>query len=292
MVCGQAYQMKNPGGAHAYYTFLFEPEESAGYYLDFSGKSWDYEMQIYCQVYDDDGNLLTGSRGYYMLEQGKRYTFRIENYTTYSAAQSAGRLTMEKYCDWDECLEIDGQGYLTGMKERFAIACIPEGVKGMGQPKSRYSIGTLILPESIQEEVSVWNDWRAVYRYETPNTGGRYLAVDGVLYDQEEQILVNIPTYREGSYTVREGTKTVASGALYATNLQEVVFPDSVTKFEENVFSTDNENIRRICLPADAEGLDATQFTSLLYKERSCSVRYRGQPDREGKHILLCGRPG
>lgn len=268
MVLDQDYQLQNPGGKRNSYKFVFRPTESAGYYLDFYGELWNYEMQITCQVLDDEENLLAGSRGYYMLEAGKSYTFQIENYTTLIAERSAGRLTMEKYCDWDECLKIDERGFVTGMAEAFKIVCIPEGVKGMDELYYFYqNIGTLILPESIQDPVDTSVFWRANYRYETPKTGGRYLAVDGVLYDQIDQIMVNIPLFREGSYTVREGTKTIASRAFFATRLTEVVFPDSVTQFDEGVFATSNEYVRKITLPADAEGLDVSQFYSLYALE-------------------------
>lgn len=268
MVLDQDYQLQNPGVKRNSYKFVFQPTESAGYYLDFYGELWSYEMQITCQVLDNEENLLAGSRGYYMLEAGKSYTFQVENYTTLTAERSAGRLTMEKYCDWDECLEIDERGFVTGMAEAFEIVCIPEGVKGMDELYYFYqNIGTLILPESIQDPVDTSVFWRANYRYETPKTGGRYLAVDGVLYDQIDRIMVNIPLFREGSYTVREGTKIIASRAFFATRLTEVIFPDSVTQFDEDVFATSNEYVRKIMLPAEAEGLDVSQFYSLYALE-------------------------
>lgn len=143
---------------------------------------------------------------------------------------------------------------------------MPDGVKGMKENVYIYGIGTLILPESL-EKPEDWRDfWEAYYRYGTPGSGGRYVADEesGVLYDQKEHILQDIPGFLGGTYTVKDGTVEIGTHSLYGIKLEEIIFPDSVKDIDG--FGS-NRTLIKIQLPAYVENLDAHYFEELYTLE-------------------------
>ncbi len=268
MEVDDTYRMICPGNVTNSYMFKFIPKENAGYYLDFRNDlGWETDMGLECQVLDEEDNLLAGGVGYFMLEAGKQYTFQVSAYSQLTAGRSVGELTMRRYCDWDACVYVTN-GIATGLSEQFRIVHLPDGVTGMENSGSIELMGihTLILPTSIQTSVSNRDFWKASYRYITLGNEGRYHAEDGILYDQIERILRYVPYIREGSYSVKEGTTGIGSGAFGATKLEEIIIPDSVEYLEDSVFGK-NETIKRIKLPANASGIEASQFYALFALE-------------------------
>ena len=262
----QTYQISSPAETMTSYIFKFTPQEDGGYYLEYDGDINGYELGLEYYVTDGEENLLAGGNGsgYYMLKAGETYVFDMDAIPNYRGAAAAGQLTMTKEYDWNECVYVDGNQIATGLAQNFKILYLPDGVRGMKDNSYVYGIYTLILPDSIQDPVDHMDFWTASYRYETAGTSGRYLAEDGVLYDQKDRILRYVPPVREGSYTVKDGTKEIGSSAFEGTNLEEVIFPDSVETLSSFGKS---ETLKRIKLPADAYGMSAEAFQSLYALE-------------------------
>lgn len=263
------YLITCPAKTKQKYIFQFSPDEDAGYYMHYENDLNLYsDMNIGGYVLDEEGNKLasTGGNNYYMLEANKVYIFEITvSSVAYSSSSSAGSVTMSKYCDWEECVILDSDGYAIDLLNDFLIVRLPDGTLGMKKNTSyhiMYDIQTLIVPESIQVDISDNDFWNADYRYETIGINGRYLAENGVLYDQKSQALRYVPNTLEGSYTVKDETKIIGKSAFSTTKLEEIIIPDSVERFDGNIFPGNNETIKTIRLPSSIDNMSGTQFSA------------------------------
>lgn len=85
------------------------------------------------------------------------------------------------------------------------------------------NIDTIVLPDSLETFQEPFLDCKA---YQISDNNPYWKTVDGVLYNKESNDLVQYPKNKQGdSYTILDGTVTVAKGAFFETSLKEVVFP-------------------------------------------------------------------
>jgi len=64
-----------------------------------------------------------------------------------------------------------------------------------------------------------------------------YAHMDGVLFDNEQKMLVSFPSAREGAYTIPEGTLHIGDAAFgRCRNLTSITIPDSVTSIGNAAF--------------------------------------------------------
>ena len=85
------------------------------------------------------------------------------------------------------------------------------------------NIDTIVLPDSLETFEEPFLDCKA---YQISDNNPYWKTVDGVLYNKESNDLVQYPKNKQGdSYTILDGTVTVAKGAFFETSLKEVVFP-------------------------------------------------------------------
>ena len=101
-----------------------------------------------------------------------------------------------------------------------------------------YGIGikTLTLPASLKTINSY--GLQALQKLENFEVegGGRYQAVDGVLYTDNGATLVAYPCGRSGAYQIPSGITKIGPNAFYQTSLSKIVIPDSVTEIGESAF--------------------------------------------------------
>ena len=66
-----------------------------------------------------------------------------------------------------------------------------------------------------------------------------YATIDGVLFNKAEKKLICYPAGRPGeSYEIPQGIETIGQGAFFGSQLKEIIIPDSVKCFEEQVFNS------------------------------------------------------
>ncbi|KAB7789929.1 leucine-rich repeat protein [Bifidobacterium leontopitheci] len=96
-----------------------------------------------------------------------------------------------------------------------------------------------------------------------PDGTVNFSSKDGVLYDKAGKTLVAYPNKlsADTSYTVPDGTETVADGAFYSNSgLTKVTFPDSLRTLGKSSFMY--SHLTDLTLPAKFETLDSYAFSS------------------------------
>lgn len=68
---------------------------------------------------------------------------------------------------------------------------------------------------------------------EIQNPDGRFCTINGILYSRNGKSLYFCPREREGSVRVQEGTEVICKNAFSATNISELIIPDSVKRIQE-----------------------------------------------------------
>lgn len=68
---------------------------------------------------------------------------------------------------------------------------------------------------------------------EIQNPDGRFCTINGILYSRNGKSLYFCPREREGSVRVQEGTAVICKNAFSATNISELIIPDSVKRIQE-----------------------------------------------------------
>ena len=93
---------------------------------------------------------------------------------------------------------------------------------------------------------------------------------DGALYVGNHLVEVTnkIPVY----FTVREGTKCIATGAfLYRSEIESVVLPDSVTAISDEVFTFEHRKLRNVSIGNGIKAIGEDNFVeceNLVYTEK------------------------
>ncbi|MBR6581776.1 MAG: leucine-rich repeat protein [Ruminococcus sp.] len=73
-----------------------------------------------------------------------------------------------------------------------------------------------------------------------------YIVADGVLYTKDMKTLVSYPVKKKGaSFTIPDSIETIGIAAIYGTELEEIIIPDSVTSIKRHCFNG-NENLKKI----------------------------------------------
>lgn len=67
---------------------------------------------------------------------------------------------------------------------------------------------------------------------EIQNPDGRFCTINGILYSRNGKSLYFCPREREGSVRVQEGTEVICKNAFSATNISELIIPDSVKRIQ------------------------------------------------------------
>lgn len=94
----------------------------------------------------------------------------------------------------------------------------------------------IISPDSRFCTIDVCDVLTALHRLEwleIQNPDGRFCTINGILYSRNGKSLYFCPREREGSVRVQEGTEVICKNAFSATNISELIIPDSVKRIQE-----------------------------------------------------------
>lgn len=80
---------------------------------------------------------------------------------------------------------------------------------------------------------------------EIQSPDGRFCTINGILYSRNGKSLYFCPREREGSVRVQEGTEVICKNAFSATNISELIIPDSVKRIQEFACS-DNHVLEKV----------------------------------------------
>ncbi len=93
-----------------------------------------------------------------------------------------------------------------------------------------------------------------------------YYSVNGVLYDMALATLVVCPAGKQGAYTVKDGTTTIAEDAFIGcTGITEVEIPNSVTTIANNAFNGCADTIK-IKAQCDAYAIQYAKSRGIAYE--------------------------
>ena len=121
------------------------------------------------------------------------------------------------------------------------------------------ALETITLPSSVQR-VSAKTFFGCTGMQEFAANGPWFFAMDGVLYERQNPVLVAYPAGREGHYTVVEGTQEIQDQAFgRAEKLTSLTIPDGVTKLYTSTFE-DCSALEWIDLPATLTEIEDHTF--------------------------------
>ncbi len=116
---------------------------------------------------------------------------------------------------------------------------IPEGVTviGPGAFQDCVSLNSIELPAGLSVMgIGVFTGCEALEEIKL-DAGNRYFLIkDDALYSKDGKILYAYPAAKTGSFTVPDGTEEIGYAAFSASDLKEVVFPNSLIKINDFAF--------------------------------------------------------
>ena len=130
----------------------------------------------------------------------------------------------------------------------------------IGLDKAMETVQSIVLTDSLQRIEYELEDFIIKLGYYFPNLkhisvseklfkSMNLFSADGCLYVEENGffILLHCPAGRTGVYSILEGTNRVERYAFSCSQLEEVLFPDSLTEIDEEAF--DSSQIVRLHIP-------------------------------------------
>lgn len=121
------------------------------------------------------------------------------------------------------------------------------------------SVDTIIIPASLKYSESTFFSYYTKKFIVNENSPYYYTDEDGVLFNKDKTILVRYPSRRKGAeYAVPQGVKEIATDAFHNSEINSVIFPDSLEKIGNGAFEFCN--LYNIELPSGLKEIGSFAF--------------------------------
>lgn len=159
-----------------------------------------------------------------------------------------------------QCIWDDGHMYEVREIADFAFdGC--EGLETIDIPDGVYRIGDsafcgccelkkIDIPTSVREiGKRAFEDCGKLVSINVDRNNKTFCDIDGVLFNKDQDILIDFPYARSGDYDVPDGVRKIGDNAFAGCeDLDEVYIPDSVLEIGDHAFSH-NLSLRRVKIP-------------------------------------------
>lgn len=133
----------------------------------------------------------------------------------------------------------------------LADITIPEGVTRIGESafESCSGLTSITIPASVTEIVgNPFVDCSNLLRIDVSSDNPIYKAVDGVLFDKRQNILVAFPSNRTGDYLIPKGVMAIGDDAFRGCkDLTIVTIPENATRIGDSAFAS--SGLTRVIIP-------------------------------------------
>ncbi len=161
---------------------------------------------------------------------------------------------------------VDGCVYLNDILVNFDSVIFPEvlyvreGTRLFAVSESyTANINTVMIPASLIYSESNFNSFYVKSFVADENSPYYCTDEDGVLFNKDKTVLVRYPTAREGTeYAIPQGVKEIATDAFYNSEINSVIFPDSLEKIGNSAFEFCN--LYNIELPSGLKEIGSFAF--------------------------------
>lgn len=108
---------------------------------------------------------------------------------------------------------------------------------------------SITIPSSVSFiGKSVWGHCPNLKNIYVVDNNPYYCSINGVLFTKDKKNLVAFPCKREGSYNIPIGTEAINPCAFYSSELEEIVFPESLKALGDKAFQF-MENLKEFTIP-------------------------------------------
>ena len=217
-----------------------------------SEESTNYKSVVFLKE-DGDGYLTNMLTGFDYVTQSKKETDHTYIYYPFEQDTAGVKTAVDFVGDVPDGFKIkrevtgDTLSNLTGeqvLKQYTGIDTtveVPMGVTKVdleGKQGNYQTIRKMVIPESV-DTIDVSNI--ATYmpmleEYEATGTSN-YKVVDGVLYSKDGKTLLSVPAGKTSIKTWSSNVTTIAEGAFYGCNIENLTIPDTVTTLEKGCFT-------------------------------------------------------
>lgn len=141
----------------------------------------------------------------------------------------------------------DGTAEISEYVGEESTLTIPEQVNGIPVTSFKISgdnLTVLNIPSSFvsydkYDQYMYWLGWHNLKEINVDPDNAVYSSVDGVMYNKDKTVLIQVPMAREGSsYTVPEGVSDIGYNAFYNSKISEIWLPNSLNLLSDNVFTS------------------------------------------------------
>lgn len=192
-----------------------------------------------------------------------------------SAAATAETETEEEVYkesgDYVYMLTEEGTVRITACRSKAEEVAIPSEIDGIkvteigGEAFLQSNIKKLTLPATITAiaEENPFCPMLFIEEIIVDEANENYVVVDGVLYTKDMKTLVSYPIKKKGtSFTIPDGVETIGIAAIYGTELEEIIIPDSVNTIKRHGLNG-NENLKKI----DMSNTAIEQITPMCFAD-------------------------